>query len=120
MTTETKTTEYTVDAKGKRLGKLATEIATLLNGKNKPDFAKHIVAPVKVTVTNASKMDIPAKKKGEIYQSYSGYPGGRSTETLDHLGNRLGFGEVIRRTVKGMLPKNKLQSIMMKNLEITE
>ena len=120
MTTETQKREYTIDAKGRRLGKVATEAATFLMGKDQPDFAKHILAPVTVTITNASKMDIPENRKDDIYQSYSGYPGGRSEETLEHLGERLGYAEVIRRTVNGMLPKNKLQSQMMKNLIVTE
>ena len=141
MTTETKTTEdtkvasskkaetvtagattreYTIDAAEKRLGIIATEAATYLLGKDQPDFVKNEVAYVQVTITNASKMDIPEKKKGEIYQSYSGYPGGRNEETLEHLGERLGYAEVVRRTVKGMLPRNKLQAVMMKNLIITE
>lgn len=120
MTTTNPQTEHTIDAAGKRLGKVATEAATILNGKDMPDFAKHVVANAKVTIINASKLDIPEKKKGEIYQSYSGYPGGRREETLEHLGERLGYSEVVRRTINGMLPKNKLQPLMMKNLEVTE
>jgi len=120
MTIITRKNEYTIDATAKRLGKVATEAATVLLGKDKADFAKHTVADVVVKIENASKMDIPEKKKTEIYQSYSGYPGGRKTETLEHLGKRLGYAEVVRRTVKGMLPKNKLQALMMKNLIITE
>lgn len=118
--TNTNIREYNIDATGKRLGNLATEVATYLIGKDQPDVVKNIAAPVKVTVTNVSKMDVPEKKKTEIYQSYSGYPGGRSTETLEHLGERRGYAEVLRRTVKGMLPKNKLQAVMMKNLIVTE
>lgn len=118
--TNTNIREYTIDATDKRLGSIATEAASYLIGKDQPDVVRHIAASVKVTITNASKMDIPEKKKTEIYQSFSGYPGGRSTETLEHLGKRLGYGEVIRRTVKGMLPKNKLQAVMMKNLIVTE
>ncbi len=118
MTTELR--EYTIDAKGKRLGKVATEAATYLMGKNAADFERHLIAPVKVNITNASKLDVADKKKGEIYQSYSGYPGGRRVETLEHLGKRLGYAEVIRRTVNGMLPKNKLQKSLMKNLIVTE
>lgn len=109
-----------IDATGRRLGRLATEVATKLMGKDSPDFAKHVVAPVTVKVTNASKMDIPLHKEREIYQSYSGYPGGRSEETLIHLAERLGYAEVFRRSVKNMLPKNKLQKQMMLNLEVTE
>lgn len=120
MTTETTTRTHTIDAAGKRLGKVATEAATVLMGKDRADFAKHTVADVTVTIENASKLDIPENKKTEIYQSYSGHPGGRKTETLEHLGGRLGYAEVVRRTVKGMLPKNKLQAVLMKNLIVTE
>ncbi len=114
-------TEHVIDAAGKRLGKVAVEAATVLQGKNRADFARHTVAPVHVTITNASKLDITDKKgKETIYQSYSGYPGGRSVETLAHLGGRLGYKEAVRRTVKGMLPKNKLQAVLMKQLTVTE
>lgn len=120
MNTVTEKTTVEIDATGKRLGRLATEVATVLMGKNSPDFAKHTVHPVQVKVLNASKMDIPEGKKAEIYQSYSGYPGGLSKEKLAHLADRLGYAEVFRRSVKNMLPKNKLQKQMMLNLEVTE
>jgi large subunit ribosomal protein L13 len=120
MTTETNTRTHTIDATGKRLGKVATEAATVLLGKDQADFAKHIIEDVKVEILNASKLDIPERKKIEIYQSYSGYPGGRKTETLDHLANRLGYAEVVRRTVAGMLPNNKHKKPLMKQLIITE
>ena len=112
--------EYTIDAKGKRLGIIATEAASLLQGKNSPDFAKNMVAEVTVKITNASLMDVPEKKNENSYQTYSGYPGGRKVETLEHLGKRLGYSEVVRRTVNGMLPKNKLQKLLMKNLVVSE
>lgn len=118
MTTETR--EYTIDAAGKRLGKVATEAARYLMGKDSPDFERHTTAAVLVTITNASKLDVTEKKREEIYQSYSGYPSGRKVETLEHLGERLGYAEVVKRTVKGMLPKNKLQKVMMKNLSVSE
>lgn len=120
MTTETITKNHVIDAAGKRLGKVATEAASVLQGKDRVDFARHTIAEVVVVIENASKLDIPEKKKEEIYQSYSGYPGGRKTETLEHLGKRLGYAEVVRRTVAGMLPKNKLQKQLMKNLTVSE
>jgi large subunit ribosomal protein L13 len=119
MTTET-TKTYTIDATGKRLGKVATEVATILLGKNDASFAKHTMANVDVTITNVSKLDIPAKKEGEIYQSYSGYPGGRKTETLSHLAERRGYSEVVRRTIGGMLPNNKHKKQLLAKLTITE
>ena len=120
MATETNTREYTIDATGKRLGIVATEAATYLMGKDQPDFAKNVVAPVKVTIENASKLDLTEKKQEAIYQRYSGYPGGRKEETFAHLAERLGYAEPVMRTVRGMLPSNKLRNEMLKNLTINE
>lgn len=114
------TREYTIDATGKRLGIVATEAATYLLGKDMPDFTKNLAAPVKVSVINVSKLDMSDKKRKEIYQSYSGYPGGRNEETFEHLAERLGTAEPVRRSIKMMLPRNKLQAVMMKNLVVTE
>lgn len=119
-TTETKK-EYVLDAHGKRLGVLATEIAKILIGKDTTDFVKYKAPAVMVKVVNARLMDISEKKaKQETYQTYSGYPGGLKVETLGHLGTRRGYGEVLRRTVSGMLPKNKLRDVRLKNLTISE
>lgn len=118
--TETTTRTHTIDASGKRLGKIATEAATVLMGKDQATFTKHVIEDVRVEIQNVSKMDIPEKKKSEIYQSYSGYPGGRKTETLEHLGERLGYAEVVRRTIGGMLPNNKHKSRLMKQLIVSE
>ena len=111
---------YTIDAADKRMGKVATEAATILMGKNRADFAKHEMSDVVVTIENASKLDIPGKKQGEIFQSFSGYPGGRKTETLEHLRVRRGIAEVMKRTVGGMLPNNKHKKRLMKQLIINE
>ena len=119
MTTET-TKTHTIDATGKRLGKIATEAATFLMGKNDPTYAKHVMSDVIVEITNASKLEVSDKKKTEIYQSFSGYPSGRKTETLDHLANRLGYGEVVKRTIGGMLPSNKHKKRLLKQLIVTE
>jgi ribosomal protein L13 len=74
-----------------------------------------------VEVTNISKLDITTKKKEQtLYKRYSGYPGGLKIETFDKLSKRLGFGDAFRKTVSGMLPKNKLRDKMLKNLVITE
>ncbi len=112
--------EYTIDANGMRLGKVATTAASYLIGKNSPSVTRNNVTAVQVNIINASKLDVPVKKKEDIYQSYSGYPGGRKTETLEHLGKRRGYAEVLKRTIKGMLPKNKLQPLMLRNLKVTE
>jgi len=110
---------HTIDAANKRLGRVATEAATVLMGKNKPDYAKHEMSDVIVTIENAGKLDIPERKETEIYQSFSGHPGGRKTETLEHLRVRLGINEVIKRTVGGMLPNNKHKKRLLKQLIIT-
>lgn len=120
MTTPTTTTTYSIDATGKRLGKIATEAASVLMGKTSADFARHTIEDVKVEISNVSKLDVSERKGKEIYQSYSGYPGGRRVETLDHLANRRGYAEVVRRTIGGMLPNNKLKKQLLKNLVITE
>ena len=115
---ETRT--HNIDAKGKRLGRVATEAASVLLGKDSPDFAKHLVADTTVTITNAASLDISEKRSREPFQTYSGYPGGRKIETLSHLAGRRGHSEVLRRVIGGMLPKNKLHKQRMKNLIISE
>jgi large subunit ribosomal protein L13 len=77
------------------------------------------MSDVIVTIENAGKLDIPEKKESELYQSFSGYPGGRKTETLEHLRVRLGINEVLKRTVGGMLPNNKHKKRLLKQLIIT-
>ncbi len=114
------TRTHTIDATGKRLGNLATETATVLLGKDKPDFTRHLVADVTVEIKNVSKLDIPDGKKIEIYQTFSGYPSGLKEETLAHLAKRRGFAEIVRRTVAGMLPNNKLKKQLLKQLVISE
>ena len=112
--------EYIIDAKGKRLGRVATEAASVLLGKDSPAFAKNVVSAVTVKITNARLLDIKERRSKEIFQTYSGYPGGRKEETLGHLAARRGYGEVLRRVIGGMLPKNKLHKPRMHNLVISE
>lgn len=119
-TTDTNTATYTIDATGRRLGDVATEAARVLLGKTNPDYARHRAAPVSVVIEHAAALDIPYKKRGEIYQRYSGYPGGRNTETLIHLAERQGYAEVVRRTISGMIPNNKLKKPRLANLTISE
>ena len=113
--------EYKIDAAGQKLGRVSTEIAVALMGKNEPDFARNKVADVKVNILNASKMDIDDKKMdSKIYDRYSGYPGGRKEFTMRKLIADKGFEAVIKNAVYGMLPKNKLRDRMMKNLVIND
>lgn len=120
MTTETNHTTHTIDAAGKRLGRVATEAAHVLMGKHDPHYARHTMAEVTVTINNVSQLDISERRAEEIYQSYSGWPGGRKTETLGHLAARRGYAEVVRRTIAGMLPNNKHKKRLLKQLVISE
>src|SRR3989344_4697257 len=112
---------YEIDAKDKKIGRLASEVATILMGKNKPDFVRNAVAEVKIKIINASKVFTTNKKMNDkIYKNYSGYPGGLKETTMKRVVANKGMKEVIRIAVKGMLPINKLRVRMMKNLTITE
>jgi len=112
---------HTIDAKGERLGRLATKVAVILMGKDRVDYARNQVADVTVTVENASKLDISDDRlDNKEYDRHSGYPGGRKVETARNVVEKKGYGELIRRAVRGMLPDNKLKDPTMKNLIITE
>ena len=106
------------DAEGKILGRLATEIATVLRGKNKVDFTPHIDGGDCVVVANADKVAVSGNKmKGKIYHHFSGYPGGVTDIALkDQL--KKDSRKVIEAAVSGMLCKNKLRDKMLKRLFI--
>lgn len=109
----------TIDAKDKTLGRVASEAAKILIGKDKPTFAKNIVAGEEVKIVNASKVRISGNKALQMkYIRYSGYPGGQKEETYAMLTARRGHAEAIRRAILGMLPKNKLQVKRIKLLTI--
>lgn len=110
---------YKIDASGRSIGRVATQAAVCLLGKKTPDFTKNIVKDVNVTIFNAGKLKIPQKKREEkYYKTYSGYPGGLKKRSMAHTIENKGIKEVLERAVRGMLPKNRLQSLRMKNLEI--
>jgi large subunit ribosomal protein L13 len=109
---------HVVDADGVVLGRLASEVATLLRGKHKPIWAPHVDVGDHVIVINAAKLDIsPRKVTDKLYRRHSGYPGGLRTETLEHLLAR-DPEQVVRLAVRGMLPKNPLGRSMIKKLRI--
>ena len=112
--------EHKIDATNKKLGRLATQIATILRGKNSPHFSPEKLSGNKVIVDNASKLDLDPSKLEHDYMTYSGYPGGLKAESRGHLAGRRGWKEVITRTVKRMLPNNKLRDLMLKNLVIND
>ncbi|MBI2021124.1 50S ribosomal protein L13 [Candidatus Giovannonibacteria bacterium] len=110
--------EVLLDAKGKRLGRMATQIASILRGKNSVEFLPNRIGNSKVVVKNADYMDLIEKKiKTSYFARYSGYPGGRKVRTVAEIASK-DKREVLRLTVWGMLPKNKLRKQMIKNLTI--
>ena len=114
-------TKHVIDAAHKKVGRVATEAAVLLMGKNTAGFARNIAPAVEVHIVNTSKADIAEKKLADkMYKKYSGYPGGLKETSMRRLAAEKGYGEVFRKAVKGMLPKNKLQAIMLKNLTVSE
>lgn len=111
----------TIDATGKRLGRLATEVARHLVGKNTPHFAKNAVEDIEVLVINAGRLDVAERKlTSTTYVRYSGYPGGLKKENLVHLKERKGYGEALKLAVNGMLPKNKLRTKRLMRLKVSE
>jgi len=109
---------YVVDAEGKTLGRLATQIADTLRGKNKPAYTPHVDTGDFVIVVNAEKIRVTGKKLDQkIYYHHSGYPGGLRERTLrEQLDRRP--EEVLRKAVRGMLPKNKLANAQITKLKI--
>lgn len=113
--------EYKIDATGKKLGRLASEVASILLGKTSPDFQKNQIADVKVEVSNASKMDITEKKsRTKVYANYSGFPGGLHKRTLEEVAVKKGYTEVLEMAVYGMIHNTKLKKDTLKNLIIKE
>lgn len=109
---------WLVDAEGKVLGRLATRVAVLLRGKNKPQFAAFVDSGDFVVIINAEKVSVTGKKQDQKkYYSHSGYPGGLRTETLKELLEKKPE-EAIRRAVWGMIPKNKLGRAVYKKLKV--
>jgi len=112
---------YTIDATDKKIGRISSEAAKILMGKNLTTYVANKVADTEVIITNVSKADISEKKKDEkIYARYSYHPGGLKLTPMKRVIEKKGYAEVFRMAVKGMLPKNKLQPKMMKHLIITE
>jgi len=109
---------YVVDAEGQTLGRLATRIADTLRGKGKPQYTPHTDTGDFVVVVNAEKVAVTGKKLDQkMYHRHSGYPGGLASRTLREQLDRRPT-DVLRKAVKGMLPKNKLASAQLLKLKI--
>lgn len=109
---------FVVDATDKRLGRLASEIAMVLRGKNKPTYTPHMDTGDFVIVINAEKVAVTGKKRTQkMYYRTSGRPGGMKSETFDKLQSRIPE-RIIEHAVKGMLPKNSLGRQLFTKLKV--
>ncbi|NEO25541.1 MAG: 50S ribosomal protein L13 [Kamptonema sp. SIO4C4] len=109
---------YVVDAAGQHLGRLASEIAKVLRGKNKPTYTPHMDTGDFVIVVNAEKVIVTGKKASQkLYRRHSGRPGGMKTETFNQLQGRVPE-RIIEQAVKGMLPKNALGRKLFTKLKV--
>ena len=109
---------YVVDAEGQTLGRLASEVAKVLRGKNKPEFTPHVDTGDYVIVINAAKVAVTGKKLDQkIYTHHTGYIGGLKEITLRRMMDTKP-SEVVKHAVKGMLPKNALGRQMFKKLHV--
>ncbi len=107
-----------VDASNIALGRLATQLAILIRGKNKPHFTPHVDCGDNVIVTNAEKIKLSGDKwKQKLYIRHTGYPGGQKSLTAEQIFSK-NPSILIEKAVKGMLPKNKLGSSIFRNLKV--
>ncbi len=107
-----------VDASGQTLGRLATQIADQLRGKRKPDYTPHVDTGDFVVVINAEKIVVTGNKRADkLYYRHSGFPGGLKSRTFEEMIERRPE-EVIRKAVKGMLPKNRLARKQLTKLKV--
>lgn len=111
-----------VDATDQVLGRLASKVAKLLRGKYKPNFTPHVDCGDNVIIVNADKIVITGNKMTDrVYLTYSGYPGGQKKHTpASIIAKKNGYEKLLRKTIKGMLPKNKLADRLINNLYIYE
>lgn len=109
---------YVIDAEGKTLGRMATEIARRLRGKHKPEYTPHVDTGDYIVVVNAEKVQVTGNKaSNKTYYRYSGFPGGMKSLTFDKMVQRAPE-RLIEIAVKGMLPKNPLGRAMIKKLKV--
>jgi large subunit ribosomal protein L13 len=109
---------YVVDATGKSLGRLASEIAKVLRGKHRPEYSPHLSLGDHVIVVNAERVHLTGNKRQQkVYYSYSGYQSGLKMRTFQEVMDK-DPGRVVRHAVKGMLPHNRLGRRMLKKLKV--
>ena len=109
---------YVIDAEGKNLGRLASEVASILRGKKKPVYTPHVDTGDYVIIVNADKVAVTGNKmKQKVYKHHTGYPGGLKEITLEKLLDKKPE-EVLKHAVKGMLPKGRLGRQMFTKLKV--
>ena len=109
---------YLVDAENQTLGRLATEVASILRGKNNPSFTPHLDTGDFVVVVNAEKIQVSGKKpQQKLYRRHSGRPGGMKVETFESLQERIPE-RIVEKAIKGMLPHNALGRQMYRKLKV--
>jgi len=113
--------EHVIDAKGKAVGRVASLAASLLRGKNSPQFERHKnPTDSSVKIVNAALAKIsPKKAREKIYKRYTGYPSGLLETRMEELIEKKGHQEVFRKAIQGMLPRNKLRKELMQRLIVS-
>ena len=112
---------YTIDASGRALGRVATEVASIVLGKASAQYVQNEVLPVSVTVVNASKMKLHEKRVAQKdFTHYTGSPGGLRHTSMQKMIDTKGITEVLRKAIDGMIPRNKLRKERMKRVTITD
>jgi large subunit ribosomal protein L13 len=107
---------YVIDANNEVLGRLSSQVAKILRGKNKPDFTPHVDCGDNIIIINAEKIRLTGNKMTDkIYRRYTGYPGGQRYQTPEEMIKK-NPTKLIEVSIKGMLPKSKLGSAIFKNL----
>ena len=109
---------YLVDAENQTLGRLATEVASVLRGKNKPNFTPHLDTGDFVVIVNAEKIQVSGRKGSQkLYRKHSGRPGGMKVETFNSLQERIPE-RIVEKAIKGMLPHNALGRQLFRKLKV--
>ena len=109
---------YLVDAENQTLGRLASEVASILRGKNKPEFTPHLDTGDFVVVVNAEKIQVSGRKATQkLYRRHSGRPGGMKVETFNSLQERIPE-RIVEKAIKGMLPHNALGRQLFRKLKV--
>ncbi|KKW10839.1 MAG: 50S ribosomal protein L13 [Parcubacteria group bacterium GW2011_GWA2_49_9] len=111
--------KYTIDAQGKKLGRIASQAALYLRGKGSASYVPNELSDAQVEIVNASKLEINEKRGVQtVYLRYSGYPGGLRETKLAEFITKKGHAELLRKVILGMLPRNRQRSRLIKHLTV--